>query len=93
MNELVILKEVNIFINVDLATVFMLEKSLSSSSSLQMTFIEVKCMIRMISGVASPKFWNKRFDKIISITLSLYFFHRFLLTISICATFNFTTLI
>ena len=33
--------------NVDRATVFMLEKSLSSSSSLQMTFTEVKCMIRM----------------------------------------------
>ena len=28
-------------------------------------------------------------NKIISITLSLYFFHRFLLTISICKTFNF----
>ena len=28
--------------------------------------------------------------KIKSITLSLYFFHRFLLTISICATFNLT---
>ena len=37
----------NTFIIVDLATVFMLEKSLSSSS-LQMTFTEVKCMIRMM---------------------------------------------
>ena len=34
--------------NVDLATGFMLQKSLSSSSSLQMTFTEVKCMIRMM---------------------------------------------
>ena len=29
-------------------------------------------------------------DTIISITLSLYFFHRFLSTVSICSTFNLT---
>ena len=34
--------------NVDLATELTLEKSLSSSSSLQTTFTEVKCMIHMM---------------------------------------------
>ena len=36
------------FANVDLAAMFMLEESLSSSSSLQVTFTKVKCMIRMM---------------------------------------------
>ena len=33
------------FTNVDLATVFVQEESLSASSSLQVTFTEVKCMM------------------------------------------------
>ena len=65
--------EVNIFINIDLATVFMLEKSLSSSSSLQITSTEVKCMTRimyvaitrrspqdvgMIAQISAPPTWK-----------------------------------
>ena len=56
MNEQQVhLKEVNTLINVDLATVFMLEESLSSLSSLKVTFTEVKCMIRMMYAAITKR--------------------------------------
>ena len=39
---------------IDLSTVFMLEKSVSSSSSLQMTFTEVKRMICLVLQISAP---------------------------------------
>ena len=59
-------KHQNTFLNVDLANVLMPEKSLSLSSSLQMTFTEVKCKMPMMHvaitrrgvwGASPPRRW------------------------------------